>query len=136
MADSNDRRRYVFRNRRADLFVAACVLAFLLAGSFILRVYYRITVYEIEVVEVAADGSGMRLATPESISRLRLWHLSAAEVLDTLESQLELLHEQEPWRQSILNGSRFEWTVRYSFNSPDLDQRHVFAYPGAAVEAR
>jgi hypothetical protein len=136
MANSNDRLFYVFGNRRRDLFVAACVLAFLLAGSFIMRVYYRITMYEIEVVEVAADGSRMPLATPESISRLRLWHLSAPEVLDTLDSQLDLLHEQEPWRQSILNGSRFEWAVRYSFNSPDLDQRRVFTYPGATVEAR
>jgi hypothetical protein len=136
MANSNDRLLYVFRMRGADLFVAACVLAFLLAGSFIMRVYYRITVYEIEVVEVAADGSRTPLATPESIARLRLWHLSAPELLDALDSQLRLLQRDEPWRQAILNGSHFEWTVRYSFNSPHLDQRRVFVYPGAAVETR
>ncbi len=136
MANPDDRLLYIFGKREADLFIAACVLVFLLAGSFIMRVYYRITVYEIEVVEVAADGSRTLLPTPESISRLRLWHLSAPELLDALDSQLQLLQLGEPWREAILNGSHFEWTVRYSFNSPRLDQRRVFAYPGAAVETR
>lgn len=136
MANSNDRLLFVFGKRGADLFVAACLLAFMLAGSFIMRVYYRITVFEIEVVEVAADGSRAPLATPESIARLRLWHLSPPELLDALDSQLQILSESEPWRQAILNGSYFEWTVRYSFNSPRLDQRRIFSYPGAAVDAR
>jgi len=135
MADTRDSLLYLFGSRRRDLFVAGSVLAFLLAGSFIMRVYYRITVYEIEVVEVAADGTRTPLATPESIADLRLWHLTPPEVLSTLDSQLRLLHEGEPWRRGILHGSHYEWTVRYSFNSPDLDERHVFIYPGAAVAA-
>lgn len=128
MVHSSDRPLYVFEHRGSDLFVAACVLGSLLAGSFIMRVYYRITVYEIEGVEVAADGLRTPLATPESIGRLHLWHLSAPELLDTVDSQLRLLHEQEPWRQAIVRGSHFEWTVRYSFNSQALDQRRVFTY--------
>ena len=136
MTNASDRLLFLLGNRRRDLILAASILAFFLAGSFIMRVYYRITVYEVEVAEVAADGSRTPLATPESISGLRLWHLSPPELLDTLDSQLQLLHQSEPWRQTISDGSHFEWTVRYSFNSPDLDQRRVFEYPGVALEGR
>ena len=129
MSDASDRLVFVLGNRRRDLLVAAGVLAFLLAGSFIMRVYYRITVYEVDVVRIAADGSRTHIPTPERIEKLRLWHLSPPELLDTLESQLKLIHQEGPYQRSIADGSRFEWTVRYSYNSPDLDQSRVFPFP-------
>ena len=129
MSDASERLVFVLGNRRRDLLVAASILAFLLAGSFIMRVYYRITVYEVEVVQIAADGSRTTVPTPERITKLRLWHLTPPELLNTLESQLSLLHQDGPWQRSISDGSHFEWTVRYSYNSPDLDEKRVFQYP-------
>jgi len=129
MSDASERLVFVLGNRRRDLLVAAGILAFLLAGSFIMRVYYRITVHEVEVVQVTASGSRTAIPTPEHIAKLHLWHLTPPELLDTLESQLNLLHQDGRWQRSISDGSRFEWTVRYSYNSPDLDESRVFQFP-------
>ena len=136
MSDASERLVFVLGNRRRDLLVAGGILAFLLAGSFIMRVYYRITVYEVEVVRVAVDGSRTPIPTPEHIAQLRLWHLTPPELLDTLESQLNLLHQDGRWQRSISDGAHFEWTVRYSYNSPDLDESRVFQFPGAVIGVR
>ena len=125
---ADSRRVYALGSRSRDLAAFGLVLVFLLGTSFTLRVYYRITVYEIELVRVAPDGSRTLLETPESIHALQLWHLPPESVLAHLEEHFSDLAAGNRWRVDLLTGHRLEWTVRYSFNSAAMDRRRVLLY--------
>ena len=127
---------YALKDRRLDLLAFAVILAFLVATCFTLRVYYRITVYEVDVVRIDPDGARVELPTPESIDELILWHLPPRSVLTHLETSIDRLQREGAWSADLARGSRFEWTVRYSFNSLALDQSQVFSYPEAAPARR
>ena len=122
---------YALGRRAFDLAALGVVLAFFLATCFTLRVYYRVTVYEVSVERIDADGTRTKLETPNAVDQLILWHLEADEVLTRLRRAIDGWMEGSGALREISEGARVEWTVRYSYNSARLDERRVFVYSEA-----
>ena len=97
-----------------------------------MRVYYRITVYEVDVVRIDRAGFSVDVATPDSINKLRLWHLPPESVLRHPKANIARIHREGAWAANLVPGSRYEWTVRCSYNSIALHQQRVFSYPGTS----
>ena len=105
--------------------LAVCVVV----SAPALRVYHRITVIDLTVVRIDPDGSRHPLPTPDDVwerrRRGRLAQQRPADMLRMLEDAIRRFGREDPSMAAAVAGTRFEWTIRYSENTPRLDRQAV-----------
>ncbi len=128
MSISSPARTFVIGSRRRDYLLFLLLACFVVITSYRLRVYFRVTVAEVSVVRVASDGTRQTLPTPEQCSRLWSATLPSPVFLERLEHCIRMyMHESLLLRQAE-SGTRFEWVIRYAYNSTRLDQQRVIVF--------
>ena len=86
-----------------------------------LRVYYRITSFELELTQIDAGGVRNPVPLPDELSFSEYWNRTPDQLLPVIERgfrqavEAGLLPRPSP-------GGRYELTVRYSPSSPARDQ--------------
>jgi hypothetical protein len=113
---------YVTGSRGRDLVLLFAFLSFSLAVSPWLRVYYRITAFELTLTQLEDDGSRTQLALPTELDFHIYWNRTPQDLLPRIEQSFRGLSAKQP-------SARYELTVDYSFNSPALDQRVIWQTP-------
>jgi hypothetical protein len=113
---------YVSGSRRRDVVLFFVFLGLCLAVSPWLRVYYRITAFELTLTRLEDDGSRMQLALPAELDFHAYWNRTPQDLLPRIELSFRKLAAEQP-------PGRYELTVDYSFNSPALDQQVVWQAP-------
>lgn len=120
---------YVTGSRLGDLVVCGLLFVFVMVSAPALRVYYRVTVIDLTVVRIDPDGTRSPLPTPERVwdqrRRGRLAHQPPSTMLRLLEQAIHRFVREDPSMAAVAAGTRFEWTVRYSENTPRLDRQAV-----------
>lgn len=120
---------YATGSRSRDLFVCGLLLLFVMVTAPALRVYDRVTVIDLTVVRIDPDGTRRPLPTPERVwerrHRGRLARQPPATMLRMLEQAIHRFAREDPSMAAVAAGTRFEWTVRYSENTPRLDRQAV-----------
>ena len=72
---------------RSDLVLIVSFLIFLISTSYFLRVYYRVTVTDIEIVYTSIEGTIMNLRTPAVFKKNGLAASSPDELLEDVEGE-------------------------------------------------
>jgi hypothetical protein len=110
------------------------LVCFVLATSYRLRVYFRVTVAEVSVVRVASDGTHQVLPTPEQCRRLWWATQPPAVFLERLEHCIRTYMHESPLLFHTEPGARVEWVIRCAFNSTRLDQQRVIVFTADGSE--
>jgi hypothetical protein len=124
-------------SRRLDL-LAFLLLACLVVGlsHWRMRVYHQITVWEVSLTRVAPDGTRHDLASPEHLRRSSAAGNVPSQALASLEHGIRLYMQGGPATQHADAGDRFEWRIRYSYNSTVLDQQRLLVFEADGSERR
>jgi hypothetical protein len=112
------------------------VLVLMLLAAPALRVYYQVTVYDVRVVRMDANGARTPLPTPRTLARpSRLAIYGAAYVLPELERRIARVMQHD---STFMSGpaSSFEWTINWSENSTRVDSTRVLLLTGGLGVAR
>ncbi len=108
-----------------DLALFAILAAIAFVGSWRMRVYFRVTVAEVQAARIDADGSRHPIEVPANFTRTLMATYSTPKFMNELTSRMERFSRREAPESLI------EWTVRYSYDSSRLDQMRTFVYPEA-----
>lgn len=115
-------RRWVTRSRRLDVALFLLILLLMLALCPRLRVYYRVTVVEVEVERVLPDGRREALATPRDFAQVGNGYWPGDAIAERLSPRIDQYMKSSTWASEAPAGTRFEWTIRWAENSTRLDQ--------------
>lgn len=130
MGELKSRRALVTHARRYDRLAMWLVLVLMLVAAPALRVYYQVTVFDVRVVRMNANGAGTPLPTPRDLARpSRLADHGAAYVLAELERRIARVMQHDSMFTSGPAAS-FEWTIHWSENSTRVDRTRVLVLPG------
>lgn len=105
-----------------DLAVFGALVLLLLVSTPRLRVYHRITVMEVRVERVYPDGTTHAIATPNAVGTRRLALTTPDAALPRLSDQIRQYMRTSPMMREAVPGERVRWTIRYAYNSPQLDR--------------
>lgn len=114
-----------------DLILIVLFLIFLISTSYFLRVYYRVTVTDIEIIYTSPEGTVRDLRTPAAFKKNGLAASSPDELLEDLEVGINKYMQTSGWYFNYLYKipkARIDWTIRYSYNSADLDRKKVLSF--------
>jgi hypothetical protein len=114
-----------------DLVLIVSFLSFLISISYFLRVYYHVTVTDIEIVYISPEGAVMDLRTPTVFKKNRLASSSPDVLLEDFEGKINKYMQSSGWYFNYLYKkpkARIDWTIRYSYNSADLDRKKVLNF--------
>ena len=115
-------------SRRLDLVFFVLAAALVIAVSMRVRVYYAVTVVDVQLVRVAADGSREVLPTPAAL-RTRGGLLPPRPLLRQLRRRIRGYMRDAALPASAATTARYEWVIRYGSNTTVLARRHVFVFP-------
>ena len=116
---------------RLDLLLIVSFLIFLISTSYFLRVYYRVTVTDIKIVYTSTEGKVRNLRTPAVFKKNWLAASSPDELLEDFEGKINKYMQFSGWYLYYLYTkpkARLDWTIRYSYNSADLDRKKVLSF--------
>jgi hypothetical protein len=122
-------------SRRLDL-LAFLLLAGLVVGSSFwrLRVYHQITVWEVSLTRVAPDGARQELPVPTRLRRLFAAGNVPSLALASLEGDIRRYMQSGQATEQAADDDRFEWRIRYAFNSTALDQQRLLVFEADGTE--
>lgn len=118
---------FVTNSRRGDLLLFGLFLAVSLAAAPWLRVYYRITSFEVELTRLSANGERTAAPLPSEFDFGEYWNRTPDDLLRHIERTFRRVMQDRLSQQPP--GTRYELTVRYSFNSPDRDRTVTWEAP-------
>jgi hypothetical protein len=103
------------------------LLCVLLLTSYRLRVYFRIMVMEVEATRINPDGSRLPLLIPPKFHRaLGVWATESPEVvLEYMAQHIRAYTRRTAVALRTEPGTRFEWVIRYSQHTTQVDQQRV-----------
>jgi len=116
---------YATSSRRGDRIAMVALCGVLLLGLPATRVYFRVTVAELEITRLNAQGDCVSLPIPSSFEPIGPATLPPERMLPRVESQIRDYMDDS---NLLREGDRIEWTIRYSLNSPSLDQKVVYVF--------
>ena len=128
MSVSSLTRTFVTGSRRGDLLLFLSLAFLAVAAGYRLRVYFQVTMAEVSVIRVASDGARQMLPTPKQCRRLRSATLPPPVFLERLEHCIRTYMHESPLLRQAESGTRFEWVIRYAYNSMRLDQQRVIVF--------
>ena len=119
---------YVTRSKYVDLIIFTVLLCIIFATSYRLRVYYQFTVADVRLVRINPDGDRIIIPTPNFIHSYGLvtqqpsimWNLVEKTISNSMKEYLE--------NYDVENGTQFDWIIRYSNNSFDLDKERIIIF--------
>jgi hypothetical protein len=116
--------------------LAILVLASLVLGVsyWRLRVYHQVTVWEVSLTRMTPNEAPRPLAVPEQIRRSFSATLPPAQAIASLERDIRAYMRSGQVAQSGDAPSRFEWHIRYSFNTTNLDQERWLVFEADGSE--
>ncbi len=127
-------------SRTVDRLAFALAAIFIVHASGRLRVYYAVTVVDVQLVRVAADGTRRVLPTPAPL-RTRGGLEPPRVFLRTLRRRIRAYMRTAPLAADaappadVATAARYEWVVRYGSNTTTPTRRHVFASVPARPDA-
>jgi hypothetical protein len=133
MPDPDKTRVFVTHSRRGDLLVFLLLAGLVLATAYRLRVYFHVTVVDVSIVRVSHDGTRQKLPTPEKFRRAGLV-AKPPMAISKLERRIEKYMKNYPPLRQGQPLDRYEWVIRYSFNTRLLDQKHVIFFSDNNLE--
>jgi hypothetical protein len=116
-------RNTITGSRAADIALFLMLAAAATVGSWRVRVYFRVTVAEVQATRIDADSSRHEIEVPADFVR------TLAAVYRTEVLMNELASRMELFSRRVAPASRMQWTVRYSYDSSRLDKVRVFEFP-------
>ena len=119
---------YLTRSKYVDLIIFTVLLCIIFATSYRLRVYYQFTVADVRLVRINPDGDRIIIPTPNFIHSYGLvtqqpsimWNLVEKTISNSMKEYLE--------NYDVENGTQFDWIIRYSNNSFDLDKKRIITF--------
>ena len=121
---SSCRIAFVTSSRRGDFLALVLFLGLIIATAPWLRVYYRITAFELELTRAAANGERATVPIPAELDLAEFWNRTPEDLLPLIERRFQRFASKRPEA-----GASYELTVRYSFNSPRRDESVRFRAP-------
>ena len=121
-------RQFLTGRRRGDLWLIGGMLAIMAASAPWLRVYHRITSFELELARISADGRRTQLALPANLTFAEYWNRDPDELLRIVEEGFAdaVAAERLP---PLARGDRYALTIRYSPGSPARDRSATWHAP-------
>ncbi len=116
---------------RSDLVLIVSFLIFLISTSYFLRVYYRVTVTDIEIVYTSTEGTITNLRTPAVFKKNGLAASSPDELLEDVEGGINKYMQTSGWYFNYLYKqpkARIDWTINYSYSSADMKQKKIISF--------
>lgn len=116
---------------RSDLVLIVSFLIFLISTSYFLRVYYRVTVTDIEIVYTSIEGTIMNLRTPAVFKKNGLAASSPDELLEDVEGGINKYMQTSGWYFNYLYKqprARIDWIINYSYSSADMKQKKIISF--------
>lgn len=119
---------YLTGSRRLDLLCWCVLLLLLLAISPSFRVYHKVAAIRVEAAKIFPDGPQLPVQLPRHIERGGSIRVSIAEQLTSVEETIHRFMKQTDPLAEDPAGTHLTWTIRYSENSPRLDQTKVLGF--------
>jgi hypothetical protein len=126
----------VTASRARDLVIFIIILAVMLPLSERLRVYYAVTVVDVTVTRILANGREETLPTPGVFARPGGGFWRPEEVVDLVKPQIENYMRSSAWSSEAAAGTRFEWTIRWARNSTHLDDQYQYIWEAGDAEGK
>lgn len=116
---------------RLDLVLIVSFLISLISTSYFLRVYYHVTVTDIEIVYISPEGAVMDLRTPTVFKKNGLASSSPDKMLENLEEGINKYMQTSGWYFNYLYKkpkARIDWTINYSYSSADKKRKKIISF--------
>jgi hypothetical protein len=118
--------RTITGSRAPDLCIVALIAGTMLILAPRLRVYYQVTMVDVTVQRIAADGTRGDRPTPVEFKHVGDGYWSPETVVSQLRPKIEAYMSASPPAMNVTPGTQFDWTIRWSENSLALDHvEHV-----------
>ena len=127
MPDSPHTKTFVTGSRRGDILLFLFLACLVLVTSYRLRVYFQVTVLKTSVFQISPDGSRRLLPTPDEFHQTWSPH-EPSTAISRLEAMISAYMRDLPLISKVKPGTRFEWVIRYSYNSRRLDHQHTIVF--------
>jgi hypothetical protein len=115
-------------SRWLDLLAVVLLAGFLLSKTEELPAFFEVTVVRIEITYLAPDGTRHPVPTPARFEKIPYATGPPETTLRFLGYHIEDEMENNPPEAPAAAGGRFEWVVRYAYNSMELDRRKEFVF--------
>jgi len=116
-------------SKKLDIVIFIIMALLILRGSSRLRVYYKVNAVRVEAARILSDGSRTTLKIPDRLQKSGAAFGRMEKRLKVIEGRIQRYMEDDINIKQIQAGERYEWTIRYSVNSPSLDQRKILNFP-------
>lgn len=115
-------------SRKIDLALLIAFLMIVLGTSPWLRVYHRITAFRMTLTRVEAGGGREVIALPPELKLQSYWNREPQRLLPLVENSFRRFAARAE-QESGESQTRYELTLDYSFNSPDMDESVTWSAP-------
>jgi len=121
----------VISSIRLDVSILISCLILIIATSYFLRVYYRVTVIDIRIEYTTAEGTTTTFPRPAKFRKNRLAVSSTERLFRSLEEEIKKYMKSSGWYLYYLYkepGAHIDWIINYSYNSTDLNNQRVISF--------
>lgn len=114
---------YLSGSRKLDMALLGLMALVVLYGGRRLKVYYMVNAARVEATRLLPDGTRDAVVLPRYIERSGTAGGRIENHLQRIERRIRRYATQQPEAQS------YEWSIRYSVNSPKLDRKRRVVLP-------
>lgn len=108
-------------SRYVDVSIAAGITALMLLLAPRLRVYYQVTLVDVSIERVMADGSRSTVATPDEFKHVGKGYWPGETLVKRLQPKINDYMSGSGLAATAAPGAHFEWTIRWSDDSLAMD---------------
>lgn len=128
MNTSSKKRTYVTRSKYFDLIIFALLLSVIIVTSYRLRAYYQFTYTKVTLVRMNPDGKRINNPVPNFIQSYGLARLQPKIMWGLVEKIIRTYMKKPLESNKVKDGTRFDWIIRYSYNSFKLDKERIIPF--------
>ena len=128
MKSSPNKRPYITGSKKTDIIAFIVLVCLILVTSYRIRVYYRVTVAEVQLVRVNPDGEVIWVPTDNIVRLFALASRPPKVIWDSLDYITELYVRNYLKFYKVEPGTQFKWTITYSHNSTVLEDKRIISF--------
>ena len=115
-------------SRTCDVLIALMIVALMLLLTPRLRVYFSVTMVDVSLAQISADGRHTAIPTPAEFEHVGDGYWPGETVAAKLKPRIDAYMARSTQASPVPAGTRFEWTIRWSENSRRLDHADVITW--------
>lgn len=116
-------------SRNTDILLVILLAGMVVFASSRLKVYFMVNAARVQATRILSDGTRRPLEIPHDLERSGTAYGKIERRLKKIERKIHRYMENHIGMDRIPAGESYEWKIRYSVNTPQLDRTKVLTFP-------